>query len=300
MDIRKILFATDGSEESEKALDYTLYLAGIFNASVVALYVSEIHFPLTSLLPIYEGAIIEIAEKKENSFKERFDAMSEKFKEKDIPFSSTIIRDGTVEGIIKTADIEGAGLIVMGKKGQGVLSSILIGSNTLKVLRNISAPVLAVRSKGEAHSADIKKILVPVDISNMSVSALAEAVTLAGKLGAEVTAVYVFWIDGTAFEIPPGLVDELIERSKTELARIVEAESGAGDEPGTKGPGVKITSEVLHGISPSHVLKEFAEKNSIDLMIVKTHGRKGVSRLLYGSETEKIIQESPCSVLAVK
>ena len=300
MDIRKILLATDGSEESEKALDYTLYLAGIFKASVVALYVSEIHFPLTSLLPVYEDVILEIAEKTENSFKERFDEMAEKFKEAGIPFSSTIIRDGTVEGIIETADIEGAGLIVMGKKGQGFISSTLIGSNTVKVLRNIGAPVLAVRSSGEEHRAEIKKILVPVDISDASVSALEEAVSLAGRLGAEVIAVYVFWIDGTVYEIPPGLVDELIGRSRTELSRIVEAESGLGDKPGSKEPAVKITSEVLHGISPSHTIREFAEKNSIDLMVVRTHGRKGVSRLLYGSETEKIIQESPCSVLAVK
>ncbi len=300
MDIKKILLATDGSEESDKALDSALYLADVFKASVTALYVSEIHFPLTSLLPVYEDAILEIAEKTENSFKQRFDEVSEKFKEKGIPFSSTIIRDGTVEGIIETADIEGADLIVMGKKGQGFLSSTLIGSNTVKVLRQINAPVLAVRSKGDTYSTDIKKIMVPVDISDISVSALPEALALADKVGAEVIAVYVFWLDGTAYEIPPGLVDELIERSKTELARIVAAESGSKDTPEAKEPGVEIKSQVLHGISPSYVLREFAEKNQIDLTVVKTHGRKGVSRLIYGSETEKIIQESPCSVLAVK
>ncbi len=300
MDIGKILLATDGSEESEKALDYTLYLADIFNASVVALYVSEVHFPLTSLLPIYEDAILEIAEKTENSFKEKFDEASKRFIKRGIPFSSEIIRDGTVEGIIKTADIEGAGLVVMGKKGQGFISSSLIGSNTIKVLRQIDAPVLAVRSKGDTHSTEIKKILVPIDISDTSVSALAEAISLAGKLGAEVIAVYVFWLDGTAYEIPPRLVDELIERSKSELSKIVAAESGPLAKSRDNEPGVKITSQVLHGISPTHVLREYAEENSVDLMVVKTHGRTGVSRLLYGSETEKIIQESPCPVLAVK
>jgi len=293
MEIGKILLATDGSEESEKALDYTLYLAGVFDASVVALYVSEIHFPLTSLLPIYEDTVIEIAEKTENSFKESFDKMSERFKERDIPFSSKIVRDGTVEGIIKTADTEGAGLIVMGKRGRGFISSSLIGSNTIKVLRNIGTPVLAVRSKGDAQSINIRKILVPVDISDASVSALPEAISLAGGLGAEVIAVYVFWLDGTAYEIPPRLVDELIEHSQSELARIVEAESSPFVKSETKGTGVKISNQVLHGISPSFALREYARENAVDLIVVKTHGRKGISRLLYGSETEKIIQESP-------
>lgn len=108
MDIAKILVATDGSEESRKALDYTLYLAGVLGSRVLALYVSEIHFPLTSLFPVYEDAIIEIAEKTEKRFEESFSVMSEGFKERGIPFSSRIIRDGTVEGIVKTAEEEGS------------------------------------------------------------------------------------------------------------------------------------------------------------------------------------------------
>jgi nucleotide-binding universal stress UspA family protein len=300
MDIGKILLATDGSEESEKAVDYTLYLAPALGASVLALYVSEIHFPLTSLLPIYEEAIIEIAEKTEDSFKERFGVMAERFKEEGIPFSSRIVRDGTMEGIIETAKKEGAGLIVMGKRGQGFIGSSLIGSNTIKVLRHIGVPVLAVRSKGETHSTDIRKILVPLDISDASVSALPEAISLAQRLGAEVIAVYVFWLNGTAYEIPPRLVDELLERSKSELAKIVAAESDAFVKSGIKDPGVQIKSRVLHGFSPTYVLREYAKQNSVDLIVLKTHGRKGVSRLIYGSETERIIQESPCPVLAVK
>lgn len=300
MEIRKILYATDGSEESLKALDYTVYLAGILGSSVTAVYVSEIHFPLTSLFPVSESTVLEMAEKTENRFRETFTQFSKRFKEKGIPFSSNIVRDGTSEGIVDTAKKEGADLIVMGKSGRGYISSTILGSNTKNVLRMIGVPVLAVRGKEASDGPEIKKILVPVDISDAPVSALPEAIELADKLGARVMAVYVFWLDGNVYEIPPGLVDELIESSKSKLAQMVEDELSAFNKSSGQETRVEIESDVLHGVSPTYVLREYALDNSVDLIIVKTHGRKGMSRLLYGSETERIIQESPCSVLAVK
>lgn len=300
MEITNILLATDGSDESEKALDYTLYLAPVFGSRVLALYVSEIHFPMTSLFPVYEDAIVEIAEKTEKRFEESFTVMSERFKEKGIPFSSKIVRDGAVEGIIKTAGEEDAGLIVMGKRGQGFIESSLIGSNTAKVIANTDVPVLAVRSKGEVHSAHVKTLLVPVDISEPSVSALPEALSLAGRLGAEVIAVYVFWLNGNVYDVPPNLVDELIKSSQDKLAQWVETEKNAYINSGAGETEIKITSEVLHGISPAASLRDYAADNPVDLMVLKTHGRKGFSKLLYGSETKRIIMHSPCPVLTLK
>lgn len=299
MDIKKILLATDGSEESEKALDYSVYLAGIMGTSVTAVYVSEIHFPLTSLFPMYEDEILKIASKREDSFKERFREISEDLKQKGIPFSSEVLRDGTVEGITKTAEREGADLIVMGKSGLGFIEESIIGSNTIKVLREAEVPVLAVRRGNEIEKTGIKKIVVPVDISDDSVSPVYEALSLADSLGAEVIAVYVFWLDSTAYDIPPRVVSELIESSKDELSKQVQDELGAYLKTNGRS-AVKLSSEVIHGVSPSMLIKQYAKDNHADLIVVKTHGRKGISRLLYGSETERIIRESPCPVLAVK
>lgn len=300
MNISKILLATDGSQEAEKASQYAQFLARAYESSVTALYVNEVHFPLTSLFPMYEDAIIELAEKTEDKFKQRFSELQKSYSEQGIEFHSKIIKDGTVEGITKTAESEGSDLIVMGKSGAGFIAETILGSNTVKVLRQQQVPVLAVRSSDDIEEKGIKKILVPIDISDESVSPLKNALYIADKFGAEVIAVYVFWLNGGAFDIPPNLVDELVEKSKKELSKIVQDQIIEYTDETSNKTDVNVTSSVIHGISPAATLREYALQNSIDLVVVKTHGRSGLSRLVYGSETEKLIKESPCSVLAVK
>ena len=71
MKIKKILWATDGSKESDSALRYATFLAEKLGAEIVCLFVSEISFPITNLYPIPEDIIIEIAEKTENDQRRR-------------------------------------------------------------------------------------------------------------------------------------------------------------------------------------------------------------------------------------
>jgi len=63
---------------------------------------------------------------------------------------------------------------------------------------------------------------------------------------------------------------------------------------------LEISTEVIHGINPAVSLVDYASSNDIDLIVINTHGRKGAKRLFLGSVTEKVIQESPCPVLAIK
>jgi nucleotide-binding universal stress UspA family protein len=57
---------------------------------------------------------------------------------------------------------------------------------------------------------------------------------------------------------------------------------------------------VLTGVSPALTVTDFAEENGFDLIAITTHGRKGLERFILGSETEKIIREARCPVLALK
>lgn len=300
MNIKTILFATDGSEESNKALDYVVYLAEIFGSRVLALYVSETHSPLTAIIPAFEAMILELAKDAEKRFEKSFDELSILFEKKGIEFSSRIIRNGTVEKIVEVAEIEGADLIVMGKSGHGFIVNALIGSNTCKVIRDTTVPVLAVRKRDNGDRVEIKKILVPIDISDPEISALPEAVSLAGKFQAEIIVIYVFWLDSKVYDIPPGLVNDIIELSRDKLEEIVNNQMNEIIEVNPDQKHNRIKSGVLHGMSPGVTIRRYAKDQSVDLIIIKTHGREGINRLLFGSETENIIRESPCSVLTVK
>jgi nucleotide-binding universal stress UspA family protein len=298
MEINKILWPTDGSKESEESLGMALYLARIYGSEIICLHVSQIQVPVTDLYPSYESVIMDIVKNTEERFGNEFKRMETE--NPGIKFSSRIVRGSVVDWIIETAKADSAGLIVMGKKGHGLIGSALMGSNTLKVLRNSPVPVLSVRHDGGAEEYAVEKILVPFDISDTADTSLLYAIELAGKLGASVTAVYVFWLDANVYEISPELVDELSAHSEKELRRRADEIDARFRKDNPDAPAVAIGTRVLTGVSPALAITDFAEENGFDLIVITTHGRKGLERIILGSETEKIIRESRCPVLALK
>jgi nucleotide-binding universal stress UspA family protein len=298
MDIKKILWPTDGSKESEESLKSALYIAGKYGSEIECLHVSDMQIPLTDLYPTYETAIVDVILKTEAKFKNEFERLGEENPE--VRFSSKIVRGSAVDWIIESAQADGADLIVMGKKGHGLIGSALLGSNTLKVLRNSPVPVLSVKPQHNEKEFDIKKILVPLDIADTAESSLSYSMGLAAKLGASIMVVYVFWIDANVYEISPQLVDELTVHSSTELNRRVDEIKKEFSKANPGSAGVEIETAVLTGASPALTITEYSEDNGLDLITVSTHGRKGIERLLLGSETEKIIREAHCPVLALK
>jgi nucleotide-binding universal stress UspA family protein len=298
MQIKKILWPTDGSKESEASLALAVRLARIYGSEIVCLHVSGLQIPLTDLQPNYEGVIMDIVKNTEERFGKEFRRIEEE--NPGVKFSSRIVRGSVVDWIIETAKADAAGLIIMGKKGHGLIGSALLGSNTLKVLRNSPVPVLSVKPEGGRKEYSLKKILVPLDIADTADTSLACALALAGKLGSGVTAAYVFWLDSNVYEISPELVDELSAHSAKELASRVEGIKARyyKDNPGA--PDVEVETRVLTGVSPALTVTDFAEENGFDLIAITTHGRKGLERFILGSETEKIIREARCPVLALK
>lgn len=296
--IKKILWATDGSKESEEALKLTLYIARKFDSEVVCLYVNEVRIPVTHLYPSYEEIIVDISEKTEAKFRENFKKIAEE--NPDLRFSSKVVKSTIVEGIIATSTGEDADLVVMGKRGHGLIGSALLGSNTLNVLRNSSIPVLSVKLEEPERDYDINKILVAFDVSDTAESALWTAIGLAEKLGASIEVIYVFWINGNVYEISPALIDELIGHASFELETRVGQIKDEYVRIHQKALKTDIKTRVLSGASPGITIVDYASESGFDLIAVSTHGRKGFERLILGSETEKIIREAHCPVLALK
>jgi nucleotide-binding universal stress UspA family protein len=299
MNIKKILWASDGSKESDSALRYATFLAEKFGAEILSIFVSEIHFPITSLFPIPEDAIMDIVEKTEKRFENRFIRVSKRLKEKGINSTFKIVRDGAVEGIIKAVKSNGCDLIVMGKHGQGFVERAIIGSNTAKVLRKSPVPVLSVKGKGRKSISKIENILVPVDVSDDTESAILSSLELAEIFNASVTLLYVFWLDENVYDIPPSLVKKFIEKSHQKLDQIANLNKKKSLKA-NKRTKLTLSTKVLHGVSPALAIRYYANKNKIDFIMMNTHGRKGIKRIVLGSEAEKVIREAPCPVLVFR
>ncbi len=298
MNAKRILWTSDGSKESDSALRYAAFFAKKYGAEILSLFVSEIHFPITSLYPIPEDTILEIVEKTEKKFESKFKRVSARLGDRGIKSTYKILRSGAVEGILKTIKSGKCDLVVMGKHGRGFIERSIIGSNTAKVIRQSPIPVLSVKGAGRKSISKIENILVPVDVSDTAEAAISYALEHAVLLNASVTLLYVFWLDSNAYDIPPSMVKKFIETSHKKLDRRANMAEKKFKEKKKAKPS--LSTEVIHGVNPALAIKDYASRNKFDLIIMNTHGRKGIKRLVLGSEAERVIREAPCPVLVVR
>jgi nucleotide-binding universal stress UspA family protein len=139
-----------------------------------------------------------------------------------------------------------------------------------------------------------KKILVPTDFREPSTAALEYAVALAQKLGATVHAVH-------AYEFPVvGFPDGVLTITADMARRILDAAQGelAKLASGYEKRGVKIETSIEQADPREGILTAIG-KTGADLVVMGTHGRRGVSRALIGSVAEAIVRTSPVPVLTV-
>jgi universal stress protein A len=134
----------------------------------------------------------------------------------------------------------------------------------------------------------LKKILVPLDFSDCSKKALEYAIPYAKQFDAELVLLNVIE------PYPPvpqmELVDvEMIQDSLRDLETLREI---VGDD-------VLCRSEVRTGVPRVEIVQE-AKQNDIDLIILATHGYKGLSHVFLGSTAEKVVRNAPCPVLTVR
>jgi nucleotide-binding universal stress UspA family protein len=133
----------------------------------------------------------------------------------------------------------------------------------------------------------IKTILAPTDISDLSAAGVRYACRLAGETAAELILFNVV------------VVDESNAIDKRELAEHkVRLNEFVADKLADAAKGVKMRQIVVGG-QPFGAIVDCVETERIDLIVMSSHGRSGLSRMLIGSVTDKVIRRSPCPILVV-
>ena len=144
----------------------------------------------------------------------------------------------------------------------------------------------------EARPADARTLLLATDLSDASAAATEEAFDLAGRLGARLLVVSV--IDPGSLKLPGGRyrarVDQVRERRERLAQQLVER----GREE-----GLAVSFLVWTG-DPGDMIVEAAEAERADMVLVGSHGRGPVGRLLLGSVSEFVVRNAPCPVLVVR
>ena len=141
-----------------------------------------------------------------------------------------------------------------------------------------------------------RKILVPVDFSEHSERALQTAVMLARSYDAALTIVHVY--EPFAAAVPEGYVlfsEEQLQRMFGEFQRAL----GQCQQKALAAGAKSVETQLLHGFAASEI-QAFSEQGSFDLIVMGTHGRRGLSHALLGSVAERVLRTAPCPVLIVR
>ena len=141
----------------------------------------------------------------------------------------------------------------------------------------------------------LQKILVPTDFSDLSQQALEFALSLADRFRAKVYLMHVWELPMTGSLLPPEPYPE----------SVLTEEQTAGEEHLTKvanelkASGFDVEPLFVFGKPYMEIVKAAADLG-IDLIVLASHGRSGVSHLLLGSVAEKVVRLAPCPVFTVK
>ena len=144
-----------------------------------------------------------------------------------------------------------------------------------------------------------KKILVPIDGSGSAKRGLGEAIKLARHLGAQLRLIHV--VD--AFVVTPTLeggpyVDEIRASLRAHGAKLLKRAEALANKQGITSDSVLL--EIVGGSAAADVIVAQARKWHADLIVIGTHGRRGIRRLIMGSDAELIVRTSPVPVLIIR
>ena len=296
-DIKKIVWTTDGSKVSEEALSFALFLARRFGSQILGLHV----IPEPEKL-LFKSEFRDWSTKVEENINSRLRSFKETIESQGINFNGTVVRGVPSSEIVEYARREGADLIALGKSGLGLIDRLLIGSTALGVLRESEIPVLTVKKAESEGSVKLQNILVPVDISENVDTALNFAINLTESLDSKITVLYVFRLDVYTYEVPAStlILDDLTKYSYKELEKRIDKIKEVYRSSGKFVKDLDIKAEVIQSVNVPVAITDYASNNDIDLIVINTHGRKGIRRFILGSVTEKVLQESSCAVLSMK
>jgi len=293
--MRKIIVGVDLSPDSELAVASAVDRARRDGAEVVLVMADAIPIVPEGLSPRASAAAKtfnrELGERLAADRK-RLAELRERWQGQGAEISQLVIDGYPDEELPRVAADTGADLIVVGSHGRTGIKRILLGSTAERVTRLAGCSVLVVR--GSAPSGGYRHIVVGSDFSALAKLALNRAVEVAAP-GAKIEVVHCWQVPylASAIDGPPVVppYDEMLEGWRQEGEAMVAAVAAP--------PGV----EVKFHLSPrpaAQGLADVAKDVGADLIVVGSHGRRGIRRFLLGSVAEVTARHAPCSTLVAR
>lgn len=289
---RSILVATDFSKPAKLVIPYAFKLASVLNFRLIILHVVKAPPGFEQWSPRARRSLQSLKTKALLELGRIVRLANENGLMADYKLQVGIPEDFILEAA-RDPDIA---LVAMGTHGKTGWDRLRLGSIAESTVRRAPCPVLTVHASVTPSRSvnpdrlSVARLLVATDFSSSSKAALRIAIVLATRLNARGVLVHAAEPSGS-LESEPLRVDELSRKRSTQrLQKMISA--SRADEV--------ITGKVVITGNPVGVILDRATHEKADLVVVGTHGRQGIKRLMLGSVAEAVIRKAPCPVLVVK
>ena len=264
-----LMVATDGSKYGESAVREAIRLAKICSSNLIAVSVVKTNIEFDSVLP-------QFVEKKEKEAIKHLESVKAQAAEEGINCVTIVSRnEEPYEDIVHLASKNNIYMIIMGTHGRSEMKRLMMGSVTAKVIGHASCNILVLPLNAKV---ECKNVLIAIDGSKYSEAAASEALGIAKRCGSSLIVLSV------------ALSDAELTATEDNVNKVSEA---AAKED------IKTTSIVTKG-KPYESIIETAKQKDVDVIVVGSHGRTGLARLLMGSVAERVIGLSESAVMVVK
>ncbi len=294
--VKHILFATDFSPCSAPAFRYAVDWAKVFNAQLTLFHGISLQPGVDIDASIAQRYLDEQRNVAEEHLKQLLDEAHE-----NVPHAALEMRTGLASSqICDVAREHHADLIITGTHGWTGFNRVIFGSIAERVIQQAPCPVLSIPDRSPEENADLhsltirpRQIILPVDFSDCSIDAYEYGVDVAKWFDASLTLVHA--IEPLSYSLDFSLTHPLedkanrkkIEQRMQDLTTVLKEQ------------GLTAQYELVDKPSMEAIVKA-GRSQEADLVVMGTHARKGLSRLLLGSTTAKVLQHSPYPVLTVK
>jgi nucleotide-binding universal stress UspA family protein len=294
--MRGVVVGVSGSAESDEALDWALHEAQWRRLPLVAVYV----WPGRRGMQPDEYA--EEVERRREQVLGLLDAARRRTGA-DVEASVDLAEGGVTDALLEAA--AEAEMLVLGRRRRGRIGRLVLGSVSSEVVERVEVPVTVVRKdrphppEGPTAPTDRPgRIVVGVDTSHASATALCHGLQVAATVGCVLEAVFA-WQITTLAPLPGswGYAPPIDEYEKFAAARLDEVVDRALAKTGASLPADRLVRTVVHAPAARALVEESVTAGRV---VVGARGLGGFDRLLLGSTSRQVLEYAACPVTVVR
>ena len=281
--MKKILVATDFSERSDRAIRRGVLLAKQSGASIVLVHAVDDDLP-RRVVDADRDAALELLDEQARSLRE-IDG---------VDCDSSVVLGDPFEGLTKASESIAPDLLVVGPHRRQTLKDIFVGTTAERTIRTSRRPVMMANAMpARSH----RRLLVAVDFSDSARAALDTVTRLGLHADGALSILHVFDTIGPGFRARASISDDQAQQHMADGAERAAAELASFLDGFDVEPQQTLVRHRMGTIA--HTVGEVAQELAADLIVVGTHGRSGLAKVLLGSVAEGVLRTATCDVLAV-